>query len=94
MGDGLRKDFGSMNMDKLLWSIWTVEESQAMASVLGPGEKDGRARGKDDERDETGRRRLTEEDKATCRGSMLHAAARALWPHLSVDMGWGTEWPS
>lgn len=41
MGDRLRKDFGSMNMDELLWSIWTVEESQAMASVLGMGRRMG-----------------------------------------------------
>jgi ABA responsive element binding factor len=32
----LRKDFGSMNMDKLLSSIWTAEESQAMASTSWP----------------------------------------------------------
>ncbi|AQK51789.1 ABSCISIC ACID-INSENSITIVE 5-like protein 5 [Zea mays] len=33
MGGGLGKDFGSMNMDELLRSIWTAEESQAMASA-------------------------------------------------------------
>ncbi|KAF8749459.1 hypothetical protein HU200_012653 [Digitaria exilis] len=33
MGGGLGKDFGSMNMDELLKSIWTAEESQAMASA-------------------------------------------------------------
>ena len=33
MGGGLGKDFGSMNMDELLRSIWTTEESQAMASA-------------------------------------------------------------
>ncbi|KQJ98641.1 bZIP transcription factor TRAB1 [Brachypodium distachyon] len=32
-GGGLGKDFGSMNMDELLRSIWTAEESQAMASA-------------------------------------------------------------
>nr|ABF93943.1 hypothetical protein LOC_Os03g05120 [Oryza sativa Japonica Group] len=48
---------------------------------VGDGEKDGRARDKDDERGETGRRRLAEEDNATCRGSLLlHAVDRALWP--------------
>uniref|UniRef100_A0A0E0LVU9 BZIP domain-containing protein n=1 Tax=Oryza punctata TaxID=4537 RepID=A0A0E0LVU9_ORYPU len=35
MGGGLGKDFGSMNMDELLRSIWTAEESQAMASASG-----------------------------------------------------------
>jgi ABA responsive element binding factor len=35
-GGGLGKDFGSMNMDELLRSIWTAEESQAMASALEP----------------------------------------------------------
>ncbi|GJN03764.1 hypothetical protein PR202_ga21242 [Eleusine coracana subsp. coracana] len=33
MGGSLGKDFGSMNMDELLRSIWTAEESQAMASA-------------------------------------------------------------
>jgi len=33
MGGGLGKDFGSMNMDELLRSIWTAEESQAIASA-------------------------------------------------------------
>ncbi|KAG2579321.1 bZIP transcription factor TRAB1-like isoform X1 [Panicum virgatum] len=46
MGGGLGKDFGSMNMDELLRSIWTAEESQAMASASAaagaPGE-DGAA---------------------------------------------------
>ncbi|XP_072978418.1 bZIP transcription factor 46-like isoform X1 [Typha angustifolia] len=32
---GPGKDFGSMNMDELLKSIWTAEESQVMASALG-----------------------------------------------------------
>ncbi|KAL6858814.1 hypothetical protein ACP4OV_017816 [Aristida adscensionis] len=32
-GGGPGKDFGSMNMDELLRSIWTAEESQAMAST-------------------------------------------------------------
>jgi ABA responsive element binding factor len=36
MGGSLGKDFGSMNMDELLRSIWTAEESQAMASASGP----------------------------------------------------------
>ncbi|KAL5200993.1 hypothetical protein ABZP36_035347 [Zizania latifolia] len=39
-GSGFRKDFSSMNMDELLRSIWTAEESQAMASaaaVVGVG---------------------------------------------------------
>ncbi|WVZ65180.1 hypothetical protein U9M48_014589 [Paspalum notatum var. saurae] len=31
------KDFGSMNMDELLRSIWTAEETQAMASASGAG---------------------------------------------------------
>uniref|UniRef100_A0A0D9X8T6 BZIP domain-containing protein n=1 Tax=Leersia perrieri TaxID=77586 RepID=A0A0D9X8T6_9ORYZ len=35
LGGGLGKDFGSMNMDELLRSIWTAEESQAMASASG-----------------------------------------------------------
>ncbi|XP_008664522.3 bZIP transcription factor TRAB1 [Zea mays] len=35
-GGGLGKDFGSMNMDELLRSIWTAEESQAMASASEP----------------------------------------------------------
>ncbi|XP_062196012.1 bZIP transcription factor TRAB1-like [Phragmites australis] len=40
MGGGLSKDFGSMNMDELLRSIWTAEESQAMASAsAAPGEE-------------------------------------------------------
>ncbi|XP_062191483.1 bZIP transcription factor TRAB1-like [Phragmites australis] len=42
MGGGLGKDFGSMNMDELLRSIWTAEESQAMASAsasAAPGEE-------------------------------------------------------
>ncbi|KAL5229843.1 hypothetical protein ABZP36_028619 [Zizania latifolia] len=37
MGSGLGKDFGSMNMDELLRSIWTAEESHAMASASGAG---------------------------------------------------------
>lgn len=36
--NSLGKDFGSMNMDELLKSIWTAEETQAMASVLGSGQ--------------------------------------------------------
>ncbi|KAG8056986.1 hypothetical protein GUJ93_ZPchr0002g25303 [Zizania palustris] len=34
-GSGFGKDFGSMNMDELLRSIWTAEESQAVASASG-----------------------------------------------------------
>ncbi|KAK4437889.1 ABSCISIC ACID-INSENSITIVE 5-like protein 7 [Sesamum alatum] len=40
---GSGKDFGSMNMEDLLKSIWTAEESQAMASSTGGG--DGSASG-------------------------------------------------
>ncbi|KAM0913343.1 hypothetical protein ACQ4PT_012234 [Festuca glaucescens] len=44
-GSGLGKDFSSMNMDELLRSIWTAEESQAMASAsasgAGPGQDAG-----------------------------------------------------
>ncbi|XP_047049429.1 bZIP transcription factor TRAB1-like isoform X1 [Lolium rigidum] len=44
-GSGLGKDFSSMNMDELLRSIWTAEESQAMASATasgaGPGQDAG-----------------------------------------------------
>lgn len=36
--NSLGKDFGSMNMDELLKSIWTAEETQAMASVCGLGQ--------------------------------------------------------
>jgi ABA responsive element binding factor len=36
-GGGIPKDFGSMNMDELLRSIWTAEETQAMASASGAG---------------------------------------------------------
>ncbi|KAI8532806.1 hypothetical protein RHMOL_Rhmol11G0243100 [Rhododendron molle] len=36
--NSLGKDFGSMNMDELLKSIWTAEETQAMASVCGFGQ--------------------------------------------------------
>nr|WKC16879.1 bZIP transcription factor [Psammochloa villosa] len=36
-GGGLGKDFGSMNMDELLLSIWTAEESQAMVSASNAG---------------------------------------------------------
>lgn len=62
---------------------------------VGDGEKDGRARDKDDERGETGRRRLAEEDNATCRGSLLlHAVDRALWPLPISRHGLGTEWLS
>ncbi|CAO2169376.1 unnamed protein product [Urochloa humidicola] len=43
MGGGLGKDFGSMNMDELLRSIWTAEESQAMASAAPAGVEDGAA---------------------------------------------------
>ncbi|KAL5221897.1 hypothetical protein ABZP36_026610 [Zizania latifolia] len=43
MGGGLGKDFGSMNMDELLRSIWTAEESQAMASASGAGVAGGGA---------------------------------------------------
>ncbi|RDX70945.1 ABSCISIC ACID-INSENSITIVE 5-like protein 7, partial [Mucuna pruriens] len=34
---GVGKDFGSMNMDELLKSIWTAEETQALAFSVGPG---------------------------------------------------------
>ncbi|PKA58473.1 Abscisic acid-insensitive 5-like protein 5 [Apostasia shenzhenica] len=34
-GGGIRKEFGSMNMDEFLKNIWTAEESQAMAAALG-----------------------------------------------------------
>ncbi|OEL36299.1 bZIP transcription factor TRAB1 [Dichanthelium oligosanthes] len=34
---GVGKDFGSMNMDELIRSIWTAEETQAMASASGAG---------------------------------------------------------
>lgn len=30
------KDFGSMNMDELLKNIWTAEETQTLASAVGP----------------------------------------------------------
>lgn len=40
---GSGKEFGSMNMEDLLKSIWTAEESQAMASSTGVG--DGNAAG-------------------------------------------------
>ncbi|TVU09802.1 hypothetical protein EJB05_43298 [Eragrostis curvula] len=36
-GGGVGKDFGSMNMDELLRSIWTAEETQAMTSTAGAG---------------------------------------------------------
>ncbi|KAL0422625.1 UNVERIFIED_CONTAM: ABSCISIC ACID-INSENSITIVE 5-like protein 7 [Sesamum latifolium] len=36
---GSGKDFGSMNMEDLLKSIWTAEESQAMASLTGGGDE-------------------------------------------------------
>ncbi|KAL6846263.1 hypothetical protein ACP4OV_023711 [Aristida adscensionis] len=36
-GGAVGKDFGSMNMDELLRSIWTAEESQAMASASAAG---------------------------------------------------------
>nr|ACG45784.1 bZIP transcription factor [Zea mays] len=36
-GGSIPKDFGSMNMDELLRSIWTAEETQAMASASGAG---------------------------------------------------------
>ncbi|KAH0727433.1 hypothetical protein KY290_003159 [Solanum tuberosum] len=39
---GLGKDFGSINMEELLKSIWTAEESQAVTSSTG-GEGDGNA---------------------------------------------------
>nr|AHA43414.1 abscisic acid-insensitive 5-like protein [Solanum nigrum] len=39
---GLGKDFGSINMEELLKSIWTAEESQAVTSSTGGGE-DGNA---------------------------------------------------
>lgn len=32
MGGGMGKDFGSMNMDELLKSIWTAEETQILAA--------------------------------------------------------------
>ncbi|KAK9286194.1 hypothetical protein L1049_014578 [Liquidambar formosana] len=35
---GLGKDFGSMNMDELLKSIWTAEETQAMTPAAGGGQ--------------------------------------------------------
>ncbi|KAL7118975.1 hypothetical protein ACP275_02G034700 [Erythranthe tilingii] len=35
---GSGKDFGSMNMEDLLKSIWTAEESQAVASSTGGGD--------------------------------------------------------
>ncbi|CAN4112214.1 unnamed protein product [Withania somnifera] len=35
---GLGKDFGSINMEDLLKSIWTAEESQAVASSTGGGD--------------------------------------------------------
>ncbi|KAK4340228.1 hypothetical protein RND71_041690 [Anisodus tanguticus] len=35
---GLGKDFGSMNMEDLLKSIWTAEESQAVTSSTGGGD--------------------------------------------------------
>ncbi|KAI4375728.1 hypothetical protein MLD38_013560 [Melastoma candidum] len=38
---GLGKDFGSMNMDELLKSIWSAEESQAMTSNSGSGRDGG-----------------------------------------------------
>ncbi|KAK7252036.1 hypothetical protein RIF29_35720 [Crotalaria pallida] len=40
---GIGKDFGSMNMDELLKNIWTVEETQALASSAtgGGGGGDG-----------------------------------------------------
>ncbi|KAI4367306.1 hypothetical protein MLD38_023057 [Melastoma candidum] len=38
---GLGKDFGSMNMDELLKSIWSAEESQAMTSNSGNGRDGG-----------------------------------------------------
>uniref|UniRef100_I1QL12 BZIP domain-containing protein n=2 Tax=Oryza glaberrima TaxID=4538 RepID=I1QL12_ORYGL len=41
MGGGLGKDFGSMNMDELLRSIWTAEESQAMASAAAAAAEGG-----------------------------------------------------
>ena len=40
-GSGLGKDFSSMNMDELLRSIWTAEESQAMASASASGAAPG-----------------------------------------------------
>ncbi|XP_062199144.1 bZIP transcription factor TRAB1-like isoform X2 [Phragmites australis] len=36
-GGGIGKDFGSMNMDELLRSIWTAEETQAIASASAAG---------------------------------------------------------
>ncbi|KAJ6927054.1 bZIP1 [Populus alba x Populus x berolinensis] len=36
-GGGLRKDFGSMNMEELLKNIWTAEETQAVTNTLGVG---------------------------------------------------------
>ncbi|CAN4107717.1 unnamed protein product [Withania somnifera] len=35
---GLGKDFGSINMEDLLKSVWTAEESQAVASSTGGGD--------------------------------------------------------
>ncbi|RLM60601.1 hypothetical protein C2845_PM14G16770 [Panicum miliaceum] len=43
MGGGLGKDFGSMNMDELLRSIWTAEESQVMASASASASAAGAA---------------------------------------------------
>ncbi|KAJ4836337.1 hypothetical protein Tsubulata_007299 [Turnera subulata] len=37
-GGGLRKDFGSMNMDELLKNIWSAEETQAMTNSVAAGE--------------------------------------------------------
>ncbi|XP_078179721.1 bZIP transcription factor 46-like [Carex rostrata] len=39
----LGKDFGSLNMDELLKSIWTAEESQAMATAMTGGNSVGAA---------------------------------------------------
>uniref|UniRef100_A0A0D9XEG7 BZIP domain-containing protein n=1 Tax=Leersia perrieri TaxID=77586 RepID=A0A0D9XEG7_9ORYZ len=44
-GSGFGKDFSSMNMDELLRSIWTAEESQAMASASGSASGLGMAMG-------------------------------------------------
>ncbi|GLT58933.1 hypothetical protein SLA2020_317880 [Shorea laevis] len=41
MGVGLGKDFGSMNMDELLKSIWSAEETQTVVSAVGGQEGTG-----------------------------------------------------
>eukprot|EP00258_Populus_trichocarpa_P016384 XP_006374927.1 ABSCISIC ACID-INSENSITIVE 5-like protein 5 isoform X2 [Populus trichocarpa] len=41
MGGSLGKDFGSMNMDELLKSIWSAEETQTVATATSAGVQDG-----------------------------------------------------